>query len=374
MNFKEFILLENKQEIVALGFPRIIADIIFKYFGKNAFQVAKWNKDYSYQTKEPNWWYITNNSYSSKSISLGDYVRLYESCSNLDDYKKAYMDVYGREAEIEEQELLEQKESLENRIEADLMELTFFSNYNLIVDIKNETLTDIAPYKKLSFEEAQNRYDKKNIFKDREPIKIYSNGWKWINVGKKCHLMGKMMKNCGSAGVMSLDADKTIIALFDKSNKPHVMVTYSPNEKRISGEEGAGSTAVKDKYANYVMDLARDLNSFVDTYRGKNKIIKIKYNFGIDADVETIENKYGGQLFSIKSKGKQYYADSNYAVEQSDIEKIIDYKKKTGKYPFSYHTMGNIIKLIFNFGNKQEIERAGIGVNYIKLKDETGEY
>lgn len=376
MNFKEFILLENKQEIVSLGFPKIVADIIFKYFGKFAYQVAKWNKDYSYDTDKQDWWYLTNTKTFSKSISLGDYVKLYEASDTIEGYKEKYKQLRGEDSNLEEYELEENKIALAKRIESELMESVFFSHYSLIKDIRSGALTDLAPYKKLNFTQAQDKYDKKHIFKDQEPIKVYQNGWKWINVGQKCNLLGKMMKNCGSAGVMSMDEDRTILALFDKGNKPHVVVTYSPNEKRISGDQGIGSTAVKDKYADYVIDLAHYLGVRFDTFRSDNKLLKMKYLFGMDASVERVNqnNKYATDLFIIRSKGKEYYANPYYAIEKGDIQKVEDYKRRMGEYPFTSHTDGNLINLILNPRNKEEIEFAKIGVNYIELKDDTHRY
>ena len=375
MNFKEFILLENKQEIVSLGFPKIVADIIFKYFGKFSVQVAKWNKDYSYDTDKSDWWYTTNTKLFSKDLGLGDLVHLYET-DTLEEYKIKYKQIRGEDSDIEEYELPDQKEYLSKRIEHDLMNSVFFSHYSLIKDIRDGSVTDLAPYKKLRFDQAQDKYDKKHMFKDQEPIKVYANGWKWINAGPKCNLLGKMMKNCGSSGVMSMDDNRTILALFDKGNKPHVLVTYSPNEKRISGDEGVGSTPVKDKYADYVLDIARHLGAKFDTFRSKNKLLKIKYIFGTDADIQRMDqsNKFSDDIFIIRSKGRTFYANPSYAISVEDVKKVEDYKIKNGRYPFESYTGANLIKLVLNPLNKQEIEFAKIGVDYIDLKDDTHKY
>jgi hypothetical protein len=361
MDFKEFLLIENKQEIISLGFPKVITDILYENFGKNAFQIAKWNKDYMNGEGE-DWWLIRHTSYSGRTISLGDYVRLYNA-NNAEEYKKIYADIFYDSEPIkidDEDEFKEQKQFLRKRIEADLLKTTFFSYLSLIKDIKDGKLQDLGPYKKLSYEKAQDKYDKKNIFKDIEPLKIYENGWKWINAGKKCHLIGKMMKNCGSAGVMSDDEDRTIIALFDKGNKPHVIVTYSPNQKRISGEEGIGSSAVKDKYVDYILDLAELLDSSIDHYKTKSKLMKIKILLGdrIKAIEKLKHNIFAfDEYFKISlDDNVQYITNGYFMLSLEDLRKIKE------KYNYNYEQA-------FNHLNRPKIEFENKDIDYIKISN-----
>jgi hypothetical protein len=363
MNFKEFILSENKQEIVALGFPKVIADIIYDNFGKNAFQVAKWNKDYSYKNDQTNWWHATNTSSNLRSTSLGDYVLLYNASFDPEQYKKTYEDVYGEKSSLSEIDDMEEHRSLmKKRIEADLLDQTFFSHFNLIKDIRQEKLTDLSPYKKLSFLEASDKYEKKNVFKDTTPIKVYENGWKWINVGKKCNLLGKMMSNCGSAGLMSMDSDSTIIALFDKGNKAHVMVTYSPNEKRISGDEGAGTTPVKDKYSDYVLDLADRLGVVFDAHKSKSNLIRVKYFFADklkSINRFDFSNTYNEYFKVITKDGKEYFSTSDTAISKEDADKL-------SNFDFTIN-LGNIVKNVLDYRNINKIIHSNLGINYINL-------
>ena len=126
MKFREWLLSENKQEIIALGFPKVIADILYENFGKNAFQIAKWNKDYSGFKDKENWWIMTNSSYSMRTLGLADYVRLYEGTKDVESFKKAFYHVYEKEPKIEEYELEEQRDFFKKRIEEDLLNSTFF--------------------------------------------------------------------------------------------------------------------------------------------------------------------------------------------------------------------------------------------------------
>jgi hypothetical protein len=356
VNFKEFILNESKQEILALEFPKVIADIIYEHFGKNAFLVAKWNKDYSSYNDKENWWFLQNTSYSTRSTSLGDYVRLYEA-PDIEQYKKIYHDIFDKESNIKDYEIEEQKEWLKKRIEADLLDSTFFSYITLIKDIKDGILTDLAPYKKLTYQQAQEKYDKKQMFKDSPIVKSYENGWKWINIGKKCHLLGKMMKNCGSVGVMGNDPERTIITLFDKGNKPHVMVTYSPNEKRISGDEGIGSSRVKDQYSDYIIDLAKLLDSNIDT-RTSSKLIKLKSLLGDRiTKIEKLENDSYNEFYKITlDDNKEYVTDSYFLISVEDLQKIKE------RYKYNY-------KQALNFNNRPKIEFENKDIKYIKISN-----
>ena len=139
----------------------------------------------------------------------------------------------------------EKLQDLREEISRGFFKKVFFSR-NLIIGIDSGKIIDLHPYANLTFREANEKYEKKSIFSDKTPVKKYPNGWRWVDAGAKCDLIGGMMKNCGSTGVMSADKDRTMLTLFDEQNIPHVVATYSPNEKRISGVEGQASTAVKN--------------------------------------------------------------------------------------------------------------------------------
>lgn len=372
MNFKEFLLNESKQDIVNLGIPRVVADIFYEKFTKNSFRIAKWYADYNdYAVRDhgDNWWMRKHSSWTE--VGLADFVKMYNASDNLEDYKKTYSGIYEKEPSIEEYELPEQKEWLKKRIEADLFEGAFF-NFSLIKDIASGKLTNLAPYKSLEFSKAQDRYDKKNIFKDRKPLKVYENGWKWIDVGKSCNLVGNLMKNCGSSGLMSDDEDRTIIALFDKGNKPHVMVTYSPNQKRISGDEGAGSSAVKDKYSDYVLDLADFLNVELKsrTQISKSKLLSLKYYF--KDRLKEIERLYTDPPYSeyfliVLNNGKEYYSDGHSVVEKDSIDNLIKNKEAIKGYGISKENeILKSYKDAFNMHKQKAISEKGIKYEYVR--------
>lgn len=326
-----YILFESKQNIINLGFPNIIASLLYENFGKNAFIIAKWQKDYkSFQFKDreantitfpPYWWQIANRrlSFDRSKLDLTDLVEIYDAASISEE---KYNEVMTKH-EFTIHEPFNQKEILEDiktEIENFFFRDTFFIS-TLIEDIKSGKLTDLKPYKDLSFEDAKDKYDKKRIFKNTPSIKEYPNGWRWINIGARCQLIGKQMKNCGSAGVMSMDEDRTIIALFDSQNKPHVMLTYSPNEKRLSGDEGVGGTAVKANYHEYILDLATHLGVKFDYMKSKSNVLMLKGALkGQVKSIELIEKFTITEIYKLTMNDDSvYYTDTYNVISENDI-------------------------------------------------------
>ena len=276
------LLQESKQGIMNLGFPEIIASILYKRFGNKAPLIAKWVKDYNiYKATSrsgevaKDWWRAAHRRFS-RGLNLVDLVDLYEaSKKSVEELNKVRKELelhidHAKDVSLEDERRV-YKAEIESMLERE--EMAFYSV--LIRDIESGKIKDLKPYEDLSFEEAKKKYDEKRVFEDQTPVKAYLNGWRWINVGPRCELVGKKMSNCGSAGVMSMDPDKTIITLFDEHQNPHVVVTYSPNEKRISGDEGAGSTGVKPEYHKYVLDLAKALGVQFDYNRSKSPDLKV---------------------------------------------------------------------------------------------------
>lgn len=335
---------DHQGSIVAnLGYPKLLAKILQDKFGNNSFTMAKWLKEY-YKTQGENDWINSLGKSGSwmhgTKGSVNRVLGLYDAAtkaleSGIPNLYVKYLrdnDFYVDKSDIDldEREVSARKAIAKDSVEEELFNDIFFYN-SFATDILSGKVTNLGPYEKLSFEEALEKYNKKKIFDDIRPIKVYPDGFKWIDAGAKCELLGKLMNNCGSSGVMSSDPDRTILALFDSNNKPHVMVTYSPNEKRISGEEGGGSSVVKDKYSSYVLDLADVLGAKFDTERSKTKILTVKGKLqGIATDIKRIKD-FGGagtydELFSFKDlDGKEYYTDSYHVLSKEDADRACDY-------------------------------------------------
>lgn len=356
------LIFESKQELVNLGYPPLIAKMFYQKFGKNAYLLGKWYRDYKSNEETDNWFNYVHNDF--RTTSLPDLIALYQSTDSSENYIQTLkkLDISSdEEDEYGEYELRDQREALESQIEDKMFSEIFFSYYGIINDIISGKLKNIAPYKDLKFWDAQYKYDQKNIFQDQPPLKSYNNGLRWINIGKKCHLVGNLMKNCGSAGVMSNDADRTMIALFDNENKPHVVVTYSPNEKRISGDEGVASTEVKAKYHRYVLDLAKFLGANFDVDKSKSKLLGLKYNLQGKATGISKVSFDGGpydNYYTFNIGPQIYYTDSRTAVSKDDIERVRQ-GIQSGQLNLR-NKQSSIIKTVFNHYNQDDLRNMGI--------------
>lgn len=329
-------LQESKQGIINLGFPEVIASILYKRFGNKASLIAKWVKDYNiYKATnragevDKKWWRVAHSRFT-RGLNLVDLVDLYEaSKKSVEELNKIRKELELHVDPAEKVSLEDERRVYKAEIESmfDREEMAFYSV--LIRDIESGKIKDLKPYEDLSFEEAKKKYDEKRVFEDREPVKTYSNGWRWIDVGPKCELVGKKMSNCGSAGVMSMDPDRTIISLFDEHQNPHVVVTYSPNEKRISGDEGAGSTGVKSEYHSYVLDLAKVLGARFDYDRSKSNELRLKGALGDSVQkLELYFENTLNKIYILKMRdGKEYYTNSHDFISKDDFDAAINKKR-----------------------------------------------
>jgi len=377
MRFRNFlltehptILSESKQSIVGLGFPEFIAKLLYERFGKHAFLMAKWFRGYKYYggKEEPpkHWWKLLRPGFG-ETVSLPDLTYLYNATDSPESYRAAleHLGLHIDEGEsYDEYYLQEQKQALAQEIKEQLFKDIAFTGYSIVRAIESGEVNP-TPYKNLTLMDAQEKYDKKQVFKVKKPLKVYPNGYKWIDVGKKCFMLGNMMRNCGSAGLMSSDPDRTIIALFDAKGMAHVMVTYSPNEGRISGDQGGASTEVKEDYHDYVLDLAEFLKAHFDVDKSKSKALKVKYL--LRGKAEDIQ-KIGGDglydsYFRIMIQGREYYSNGDVLVSREDAEKL---QNGISQGAITLPSNGtDPIANIFSYRN-QDLAR-GFGVQYIPI-------
>ncbi len=133
-----------------------------------------------------------------------------------------------------------------------------------------------------------------------------------------------------------MDPDRTIYTLFDNNNEPHVVVTYSPNEKRISGDEGVGSSAVKPEYHKYVLDLAKTLDARFDYDRSKSSELRIRAAIGdaVKAIKAYFTNSYTTFYMLKMRDGKVYFTNSHNFISQENLDAEINRKQtEEGKKP-----------------------------------------
>jgi hypothetical protein len=366
------IITESKDNIINLGYPPIIAKLFFKQWGKLAYQIASWYKDYK-NTRADNkdWFKLAHSSFTDRT-NLRNIIDLYDATDNIEQYNKLRQDIGLPIHVIDKipvnQYLQDEKINLIKIIEDKFFDETFFTYYPFIQNIKAKKITDLNPYKNLTFDQANKKYEEYQVFQNTKPLKIYKNGFKWINVGPKCFFLGNLMRNCGSAGVMSYDPDRTIIALFDSNNKPHAMVTYSPNENRISGDEGGASTPVKSKYHRYVLDLAKTLNASFDWNRSKSKLLQLKYRLKpVNAtnikQLFTKDDSTFDEYYTFTIDNDTYYSNGYTAISKPDTkllaQKLLN-KEITNTYPklnpnTKTLTLKQVLKTFFNSNNPEYI-------------------
>jgi len=319
--------LESKQSLVNIGIPPILASIINEKFGKHSFIVGKWLMEYYRNPSAEDLPY----KISSK---LSDMVDLYNSALVG---REAYMaqlahlgvdmeDYNGIDYDTDPKREIR---LIKNEIR-DLFKqnCTFFYRNRIVEDIANGELTDLSPYKNLPYREAIQKYERKKLITDQKPIKVYEDGDKWIDVGKKCDLVADIMGNCGSVGLMGTDSERTMIALFNAEGSPHIVVTYSPNENKISGIEGKASSSAKEEYHDKILDLGKILGANPRIHGEKSPLLRIKFAFGDSfKNIEKLPARKSEwdqrNYYKITTTDNQiWYTDSNSLISEDQMEKI----------------------------------------------------
>jgi hypothetical protein len=343
--FLRNLLLESKQSIVNLGFPPIIAALMKQKFGSNAYLISKWFKDSVSYRPMDNWWKEATERVGSWYGDLYGPTLLYTAATTSPQaYEKACKYLGIDDTTVDDMD--DHLKSLKEQIEESLFKHHFFKG-EFIREIVDGKLKTLKQFENLSFSEAEKKFSEKKVFKDAKPLIQYPNGYRWINVGDKCTIVGKGMNNCGSAGFMSNDPNRTIFTLFDEHDNPHVISTYSPNDNIISGVEGKASSELKDQYADYVVDLINKLGATYDANRSKSKLLTIKINSKNKAEniqkIPTDNQFYNNYQFS--AGGKTYFTDGEVAFTKDDLEVFVD-NLKDDKYMKS--NIGDQVGYIFS--------------------------
>jgi hypothetical protein len=321
----KLLLSESKQALINIGYPEVVASLFYQKFGELGFIVGKWYKDFSvYHSPEDmkrlniNWWRYYHTS-SGRKTDLNLLVEFYEAArKSLEDYNIVREKNDFRKLTLGEFDQTETLKLIKESLARNLFEKLFFTR-PIIKGVLSGEIKDMKPYKDLSYKEANYAYETKKIFSEKTPIKTYRNGWRWINVGQTCDIVGHKMKNCGSTGVMSMDKDRTMITLFDPSQNPHVVATYSPNEKRLSGVEGIGSSEPKLEYSKYIIDLVKILKVEYDWDKSKSGYLSVFFRLRhlVKNFKEVYKDTYNN-YFSFNFNGQPWFA-SKYHVATKEF-------------------------------------------------------
>lgn len=338
--WRSYILVtESAQQITNMGYPSIIASLFFKKFGNKAPLFAKWFKDYytSFGDVSDDWW--GDKFFGFSRMGLADWISIHDAIvkGNLEEYE----DLMNRWELVPNPESFRDpkyRELLEVKIERNFNNDTFF-NFTIIKDYLNKKFKDLRPYKKLTFDKAVDRYNQRTIKNPENEIMSFDNGYRWTNVGAKCEIVGKKMKNCGSTGVMSMDEDRTMLVLVDKYNNPKVVATYSPNENRISGVEGKASTASKPMYDDYVIKVAKKLGAEIDTQKVNSKSLRLKWMFrdkGIKIDLLQSNPPFSEYYLITMPDGTAYYSNFHGVAPKEQVDSITDDYRKVFNYRLDF--------------------------------------
>jgi len=335
------------QSIVNLGYPEIIAKIFIDRFGENAHVIARWMNDYhteGLRHNSPKDWLmsltfiggdrmrIALQRYLAAIAGEEEYDKWAEEFGYLPLSECGYSFATGESYPMDIKDMIKfSKEELEERFNKDI-----FFDRDLIRDIVSGALKDVKPYKKLSYYDARDKYLKKKILFDYPEIMAFEDGYRWVDVGRKCDVIGKKMKNCGSTGVMGMDKDRVMLTLLDKSNNPHIVATLHPNEKRISGFEGAASSAPKQKYHKYILNLIDHLGVRFEEKSGysKSAILDFKYLLrDLSPKIEKINSSDSSdEYFKININDTIWFASPHFFVSEEDALKIFEYLKNNKEY------------------------------------------
>ncbi len=330
-NFRDWLLVEARGDIEAMGFPSVISRVLYERYGRRAVLVARWFRDWclgDHLDSADASWFRMHFLYGHRGgMSLSSLCELYDATWES---SEAYIRRAAQEgitldlAKVDDDYLFKMRCRLLDEIRDELFEQTgFFTRYRIMRDLTSGVLKDVAPYRRLRFLEAEDRYERRVLFKDKEPLVEYPNGYRWVDVGPKSTLVGRMMRNCGSSGLMGLDSDRTILCLFGPSQAPHALVVYHPNEKRISHEEGVGSSALKSEYHPYVLDLVRRLGVSFDVDRSKSMELALKYRTGVDSSPHPdFASDSDCSYRRFQSGGVWYVTDGDVAVSEADVARV----------------------------------------------------
>jgi len=359
-------LLESKQSVINLGFPPIIAKLFYDKLGEKSYTIARWFKEYHTYTesaaKDPKWWYHITHSFRRSDPDIAEYVKAYTACDNLnkEQFIKIlnHLDIDIDPDKVTDEYMTEEKYQYLYEIKELIWQNVFFKN-TLIRDILRGHVTDVNQYKDLSFKDATEKYNRKKIFQDKEPALTFADGYRWIDAGDKCELVAGLMKNCGSTGVMGTDSDRTMYVLFDKHDKGHIIITYSPNQHKLSEPQGVAVTKPKEKYFPYIFSLADHLKAYI---RADTKSTLLNVNIVLRGKVKSItelsdpEEDYNLMMHIVGKSGKQYYTNGYTAITPQTIAMIPPEDAGIKKADTKVEKLIKYLRYAIQYGNRNAPE------------------
>ena len=323
-----------------LGFPNSLEKAFEDIFGQDrATTYGKWFKEYEGGLRFGGRWFSGISRVKSGSgLNLLDCVDMLEAIRandeekfhqllEIDEWSDNYDSRGAKERlkdRLKEESMEAVKPYLEEQLRNGLIDDAIFFTRDIVKDREKIKKQEFKQYSKMSFDDASGKYSKIKAFSESEEVMTFVDGHRWLNVGPKCQFVGREMKNCGSTGVMSSDRDKTMLILVDTKNKPRIVATLSPNEKRLSGVEGSAGTQPKEEYYDHIVELADFLDVKFDITRSDSFLLNLKYLFrGVKIKIKQLktDNEYR-RIYKISLPDKRnIYSDTSLFILEDQARK-----------------------------------------------------
>jgi len=366
---KESLSLNEGSLSSNLGFPKSLEEAFEDIFGNRVTTYGKWFKEYQGKSRYGGPWYSGISHYQSPSdLSLLDCVKMLEAIRVNDEERFNQLievdewsdrgDSKWAKIGLKEKGMQNAKPYLEKQLRDGLVDDATFFTRDIVEDREKIKKQEFKQYSKMSFKDASAKYSRIKAFSESKEVMTFDDGHRWLDVGPECQFVGREMKNCGSTGVMSLDSDKTMLILVDSKNKPRIVATLSPNEKRLSGVEGSAGSLPKEEYYDHIVKLADFLDVKFDVTRSNSFLLNLKYLFrGVKIKIKRLktDNEYERLYEIILPDKRKLYSDTSYFFLEDEARKageILNQKHFSKPVNFSTRLRNNI-KKIFHGRNRQ---------------------
>lgn len=323
-----------------LGYPKPLAKILQKRFGGNSFLIARWLKEYYNYLQSPNWWENLGRGFSS-SFSDSRMKILISLLSRLEEGRESYLKYLVSKDMLDPSEMEtyfwnpeSQKIELEKEIEDVLFSDHFFSRDLTKKIMQNPSATQ--RYQDKTFKEASEDFGRRNLLELDKVILSYENGWRWIDAGKRNDMVAHDLANCGSSGLMSDDPDRTILALINDIGTVKLIVTWSPNQKRISSARDSGGSreSIKSMYHSYILDLMKKIGANYLPNSVQKEDVELCIRTISDGEPELLSESLFGNKYKFKTvDGENWIAiDNDSFLKENDYNKISFHLQEIGEF------------------------------------------
>nr|BDD46244.1 hypothetical protein 76 [bacterium] len=278
-------LADRRGAIKRLGTPKHLANYLQEVYGKNSYQIAKWLKEYytfdsdatSLYGKDR--WLTRLRDYSQDGTAsdFSELIDFFYDLLKIDSEEKRielYLgyelikfmgwewhatNAFGDNLLSDEKYKKHCHSMIEGLKEYLKNSIRIFEDMDFIKEIRSGEIRDLGQYKNLPIEVARLNYYHKWLPK-REPVLEFPDGFAWYDVGKRHRLIGNMMGNCGSIGVMTMEEGASMLVLVNEEKEPMVIATYEPDRGAIRHIEGQRhSRSVAQEYWDKIKALAQHL-------------------------------------------------------------------------------------------------------------------